>query len=539
MSRRQHHEADRPCHPTDTACRLADRSIIPHRRAIAASAGALGLLLYTLTCAPGVLWQDSAMFQFRVWHGDLPGDLGLALAHPLYILLAKAFTLLPLGSDFAFRVNLFSAVCGGATLVFTVDLLMSLTRSRTAAICGTILLAVSHTFWTHAVIAEVYELYALGLVAELWLLERFFRRHEVRWLILALLVNGLGVSNHVLAVLHAPAYVGVIAWAVRERLLRGKLLALLALAFLVGTTPYLYLIIREIADGRPILQTLWYALAGPPGRSQKVIATSFPFIHQCKRAVQFFALNFPTPLALLAPLGIWAAWKDSAARWFLAVAGAVFVLNFVFAFRYMVADQFVFFTPCYVIVALCVAFGIANLLRRARWIGLAGLVLSVLPVVVYEITPPLFESRGISIGIKREIPGRNSYTYFLRPRKNSEISAAKFARAALEQAAPDGLLLADVTIKNLLVYVRDIEGVHPGVTLNYGHDTTPAAPVIEPIADEVKPFADRGKAYICTNHPTYVPKWIQEGYDLEPAGLVFRLRPHPSAPPGGSPSSAL
>lgn len=507
------------------ACRLADASGIPNRRAIAAGAGILGLFLYMLTCAPGVLWQDSAMFQFRVRLGDLPGDLGLALAHPLYILLAKAFTLLPLGGDFAFRVNLFSAVCGAATLLFVVDLLMSLTRSRTAAVSGSILLAVSHTFWTHAVIAEVYDLYALGLVAELWCLERFFRRREVQWLILALLVNGLNVSNHVLAILHAPAYVGVIVWAAREKLLRGKHIALLALAFVVGSTPYLYLIIREIAGGRPVLQTLWYALAGPPGRSSKVVATSFPFVHQCKRAIQYFAMNFPTPLALLAPLGAWAAWKHLQTRWFLAVAGAVFVVNFVFAFRYMVADQFVFFTPCYVIFALCVALGIPNLLTRGRWVVPACLVCSVLPAVAYEIAPPLLQRRGISIGVKREIPGRNSYTYFLRPRKNGETSAAKFARAALAQAAPDGLLLADVTIKNLLVYARDIEGICPGVTLNYGHDTTPAPPVIEPVPEEVKPFADRGKAYICSNLPTYVPKWIRRAYDLEPVGVVYRLRP--------------
>jgi len=512
-------------HPRDTACRLADLPAIPHRGAIALGAGAVGLLLYSLTCAPGVLWQDSAMFQYRVRVGDLPGDLGLALAHPLYILLAKAFALLPLGSDFAFRVNLFSATCGAVTLVFFADLLTSLTRSRTAAISGTILLAVSHTFWTHAVIAEVYDLYALGLVAELWFLERFFRRREVRWLVFALFVNGLNLSNHLLAILHVPAYIGVIAWAARARLLRGKHLALLASAFLVGATPYHYLIVREIAGGQPILQTFWYALVGPPDRSPTVVATSFPFVFQCKRAVQYFAMNFPTPLALLAPFGAWVAWKDLGGRWFPVVAGTVFVLDFVFAFRYMVADQFVFFMPCYVIFALCVALGIPGLLRRGRWIGPACLVLSVLPVVVYEIAPPLLERRGISIGAKREIPGRNNYTYFLRPRKNGDTSAASFARAALDQAAPDGLLLADVTIKNLLVYARDIEGIQRGVVLNHGHDTTPAPPVIQPVPDEVKPFADRGRAYICSNNPVYVPDWVQQSYDLEPAGVVFRLRP--------------
>ena len=64
-----------------------------------------GLLLYGFTCAPGVLWQDSATFQFRVWHTELRSDLGLALAHPLYILLAKVFAWIPIGGNFAFRVN--------------------------------------------------------------------------------------------------------------------------------------------------------------------------------------------------------------------------------------------------------------------------------------------------------------------------------------------------------------------------------------------------------------------------------------------------
>ena len=71
--------------------------------------GLLAGLLYLLTLAPGVFWQDSAMFQTRVWHTDLTGQLGLALSHPLYIVLCRAFTQIPLG-DFAWRVNLFSAL---------------------------------------------------------------------------------------------------------------------------------------------------------------------------------------------------------------------------------------------------------------------------------------------------------------------------------------------------------------------------------------------------------------------------------------------
>ena len=53
------------------------------------------------------------------------------------------------------------------------------------------------------------------MLVELWLLERFFSRSQVRWLVLAMLVNGLNVSNHLLALLHLPAYFGVVVWAAR------------------------------------------------------------------------------------------------------------------------------------------------------------------------------------------------------------------------------------------------------------------------------------------------------------------------------------
>lgn len=517
------------------------------RRQIVTAAVLLGLLLYGLTCAPGVLWQDSGMFQFRTWHGDLSGELGLPLAHPLYILLARAFSVLPLG-DFAFRVNLFSAICGAACLGFAVDLLLSLTRSRLAAITGTLLLAVSHTFWTHAVIAEVYDLYALGLLAELWLLERYFARRQTWWLVVALLVNGLNVSNHLLALLHAPAYVGIVIWALRANRLTVKQLPLLAVAFLGGTLPYTVLIIAKIADGQPVAETLTEALVGPPNRASKVLLYDFPLVRQTIKTAQYFAMNFPTPLALLAPIGLWTAWKQPRTRWFAAATAAIFAIGFVFAFRYEVPDQFVFFTPCYVLFALLVGVAIphvkspagprqsgksgpqtrrsvaidrvSGLLTRPAWC----LALAALPIVVYEVAPSLMRRWDISIGVKRDIPFRDSYTYFIRPRKNGEDGADQFARNVLRQAEPDGLLIADGTIMNAIGYVRDIDGIGRDVTLTAAMDIATSQPTIPLSPQAIKPFAERGAAYVCTDAAGYLPGWLLNEYDLVPEGVVFKLR---------------
>ncbi|GAI78389.1 unnamed protein product, partial [marine sediment metagenome] len=32
-------------------------------------------VLYIATCAPGPLWQDSGMYQYRIWHNDIEGKL--------------------------------------------------------------------------------------------------------------------------------------------------------------------------------------------------------------------------------------------------------------------------------------------------------------------------------------------------------------------------------------------------------------------------------------------------------------------------------
>ena len=49
------------------------------------------------------------MIQYRVWHNDIEGGLGLALSHPLFYILAIGAKYIPVG-EFAYRVNLVSAI---------------------------------------------------------------------------------------------------------------------------------------------------------------------------------------------------------------------------------------------------------------------------------------------------------------------------------------------------------------------------------------------------------------------------------------------
>jgi hypothetical protein len=66
-------------------------------------------VLYILTCAPGAVWQDAGLIQYRVWHNDIQGKLGLALSHPLFYLIAILFKHIPIG-EFCYKINVLDAI---------------------------------------------------------------------------------------------------------------------------------------------------------------------------------------------------------------------------------------------------------------------------------------------------------------------------------------------------------------------------------------------------------------------------------------------
>src|SRR5687768_15446425 len=106
-------------------------------------------IVYVISLAPGPVWQDNGLIQCRVLRRDLFGQLGLALSHPLYYVIAIAFQALPFGES-AYRTNLVSAVFGAITVANIFLLLALMTGRRLPAVAGALSVGVAHTFWQHA-----------------------------------------------------------------------------------------------------------------------------------------------------------------------------------------------------------------------------------------------------------------------------------------------------------------------------------------------------------------------------------------------------
>ena len=126
-------------------------------------------------------------------------------AYPLYFAIAGAFVRLA-AAEPARALNLGSAVegaiaCGVLTLVA-----IELTGSLFAAIGAALLLAVSYTFWSQSIIAEVYALHVLFMALTLLLLLRWENRPTLSRLTLFFACYALGFGNHLSMILLAPGY---------------------------------------------------------------------------------------------------------------------------------------------------------------------------------------------------------------------------------------------------------------------------------------------------------------------------------------------
>lgn len=137
---------------------------------------ALSLGIYSRTLAPGLLFGDPGEFHFAAWRFGLAHPTG----YPLYLLLGGSWQhLLALfGIDPDFSLNLFSALLAAATVaLFYLAVLAWLpqrnTPARISAGFAALLIAVNPTFWSQALIAEVYALHALVIALFLLLTGHF------------------------------------------------------------------------------------------------------------------------------------------------------------------------------------------------------------------------------------------------------------------------------------------------------------------------------------------------------------------------------
>jgi len=214
----------------------------------------MGFVLYTITAAPSVLMADAGEFQFVPYIAGITHPTG----YPLYTILGWAWTHLVFIGDVAYRMNLFSALWGGVTIGLTYQVAAWGLRlgasecpppwQRMCSALTASLVMVSGTFWSQAVIAEVYTLNSafvagvLYIALRLWDASKSENVTTLKWLAALSLVCGLSLTHHRTMLLFLP-WLGLFGWAVirRENWARGRALWLILAGLLLPQLLYLYI----------------------------------------------------------------------------------------------------------------------------------------------------------------------------------------------------------------------------------------------------------------------------------------------------------
>lgn len=372
----------------------------------------LGLAVYVSLAAPTVMFGDSAEFQTVALEGGIPHSTG----YPTFVLVGRAFARLPF-PDRAFRITFMSACFGAASLALLVLILHQLGIGLVPALIGALLFGSTFTFWRVSLRAEVYSLSVFIALLALWRTIAALRSPHFGHAALAGFLLGLTLTGHLSFILPVAVFGLALAWHVfRTRPPALRELAVLLGSFVLGLTPYLYLIWADTRHYPYNYLDVVALVANPLGEPLSSFDTPWeraawlvtgrnffpphPFPHlrpgmlrDVLRDTELMFLFELGPLALpllvigfLRQLG-----RDAGLALLLALAGAAsFAFTAVFAYGPMIQ---IFLLPATLVCVMFVAAGIESLYagfaRAARAHGLQLLAPALLALAAVALPPHL------------------------------------------------------------------------------------------------------------------------------------------------------
>ena len=466
------------------------------------------LALYVCTLAPTLLPADAGEFQL------VASLLGVAHppGYPLYTLLGKLFTFIPVG-DPAYRVNLLSAVIGALTLALVSWAIRQLTPLPWAGLAGALALGGATTFWAQATTAGIRGLTGLFTALILGLALAYAHAQRQRYLTGLGLAFGLAISHHgSLAFLALP--VGAYLIFVDHTLVTHprKLLKPLAAAVL-GLSVLLYLPLRDVM-GAPLAPGDLTTLRGfaehvtARGFRGDMFALACPALLPDRLAVlkQILLMQFGGPLLLgLFIGGLLLLWRD---RGVFLLIGGTLVLNGFVALTYRAPQTVEYLMPAYVCLALLLGGGLGALLTLPAVRSVRSAVALLTAFVLY-------------LGMAQAADHYPSFALLHHDR-----SARVYAEEILQAAPPQATILANWHHTTSLRYLQAVEGERSDVTIRYVHPGG-STPLPDVWRREIDRHVRQGPV-IVTN---FYPQFESSPYRFRPLGKAFLVQAGPTFNP--------
>ena len=420
------------------------------------------LPIYLLTMGRTVGAADTFEFQVTVPRLGIVHPTG----YPLYLLLGRLFVLFPAGSV-AWRVNLASVAAALAAALLLFVTVRRLTGRSLPAYVSALALALAPTFWSQAVVAEVYALHAVFVAGTLYLAGRLLAtlpetepaRSDRRMAGLLAWV-GLGLTNHLTTLFLLPP-AGLVLLRIfwsrlrarpvgrraqrRQGTVNGALLGKLLLAFGLPLLLYLYLPLRwpVVNSGEPMGAARFVDwVVG--GRFQDALQWQAWLRDPARYAVvgRLFLDEWGGPaLPIAAALG-WALFSLRR-PWLGVLPALVWLGSSFYALNYYVPDLNVFLLPAQLAIAVALGLLAAEFGRRlppaAAWLPATALL--TLLLVRAPTTWPRVDQSG-------------------------DDGLLAWGRAVLAQPLDENsLILADSEKIAPLYYLQQAEGLRPDLDI--------------------------------------------------------------------------
>ncbi len=335
----------------------------------------LSLAVYLRTLYPGLNGiGDTPKFQFVGAILGTPHPPG----YPVYTLLSWLFSKLPFGNP-AWRINLLSAVAAALAVALLFLLLRRLEAGRAPALAAALSFGFGPILWSQATLAEVYTLAAALLAALLLAVASWGRTRAPGRLDIAVYLAALGMAHHTSVAMVVPALVVYVLATDGRAALAPRLLGRGALLVLLGLSPYLLVLIRNL-QGAPYLGArartlgeLWAVMRGASFESH-VFAFDLTTLLTDRVALVTPLLRRELSLLGLLLVLVGLAWLGRRARREALLLGLCAAGLLVFVLGYDVPDLDVFLVPALVPMWVLAGVGLDCLARGAARVAPASLV---------------------------------------------------------------------------------------------------------------------------------------------------------------------
>ena len=476
--------------------------------------GALALVLFGATAAPGVLWGDSAKLTLMALDVELIPQPG---GHPTYVLMAAIWVRL-WPSDPAYALNMLSAVSAAIAVALVYRCLRSCLGTA-AAVFAAVTLACSHLFWNSATLTESYAP-AAAVLAGLLALSLGYMDDPQPWrLWLAALLLSLGAGINSIVIITLPALAIPLLYRWRQTGLKHVLPAVLIAG--LGLIPF---IVAGVASGGGV----WAFVAGAGGEFAAYVQQPSAVLRELFRYPLYLAYQVPGLQGLVLIPGLFWLWRHR--RPDFQVYVGVWALVVCFGALWLRQRQFMILGVGAIPMAAVAGAGFRGLIdwasgRFGRSLVRLGIgVAAVAPILLYAVIPPLSARLGVDLtGGARTVPYRGT-PYFLRPWKAGVTGPMRYADEALAVLGPGDHVFADFTLARVLWYGQHVRNASrdPIIEIDSYISNGDSAGFLAALDRSL----EGGRVFLADDHSDYYfLAALAERFELTPVGPVFEVLP--------------